>query len=180
MEGVDTTPPTTAQEDPIEEWSDMEGMERKGLFASQYAPELGAPVATPALVPEVPKKKEKGKAKEVQIAVPQSPVRARARAPKCLAHQQKHRAAADAARAEKAQVSPRPEVATVRSILKRPETAAAEKAKKEEQVAAKAAVKERWEKGELNEEEREVYNSAATPIKYLAADGEDMGEVAAG
>ena len=60
MEGVVTTAPTVPakpQDDPIEDWSDMEGVEREGLFASRHAPEPGA--SAPAL-PPAPEKPKKG------------------------------------------------------------------------------------------------------------------------
>ena len=74
MEGVVATVSVLAfapQEDPIEDGSEMEGIEREGMFASQHAPELGVPTVSPAPVPEGwRKEKRKGKGREVQIAVP--------------------------------------------------------------------------------------------------------------
>jgi len=47
MEGVvATAPPPPEQEDPVEDWSDMEGVERGGLYASRHAPAMGAPEPT--------------------------------------------------------------------------------------------------------------------------------------
>jgi len=51
-----------------------------------------------------------------------------------------------------------------------------EEARKVEKVAARM----RWEVGELSQEETATYDSAASPIKYLASDSEDLTEVAAG
>jgi len=122
MEGVIVT---REEEDDVEEWSDVEGVEQEGLFALRHAPEPGMPVATPAPEPE-PRKKEKGKAKEVRIAV---------RAP----------------------------AAPVRSILKHPETVAAEKAVKEKRETEEAAVRKRWEVAAFSEAERQVCGGAANP-----------------
>jgi len=42
------------------------------------------------------------------------------------------------------------------------------------------AARTRWEAGELSQEETATYDSAASPIKYLASDSKDLTEVAAG
>jgi len=96
MERVIVTVPPAAwvlQEDPIEEFSDMEGVERSGLFASRYAPTLSTPTSVsssmtpapldsgPVPVParEAPVEKEKktrkdkGKEKAMEIAAPPTP-----------------------------------------------------------------------------------------------------------
>ena len=55
MEGVVAMAPAPASslpEDPIEEYSDMEGVEREGLFASHHAPGMGEPIATPGSAPK--------------------------------------------------------------------------------------------------------------------------------
>jgi len=197
MEGVVTTVPamvSAPQEDAIEEWSDMEGVEREGLFASLHAPELGTssapePVAPAAKEEEEKKKKDKGKAKAGRVAVPPP-----ARKQKGLPRQQHRQAAVDEARAQAAAVAK----AQAPSILKRPETAAAEKKaeeeRKEEAVKAeekrkkeaaekeeeKAVAMARWETGELSQAEWGTYTMAANPIKDLAGDSEALEEVAAG
>jgi len=94
---------TREEEDEVEDWSDMEGVEREELFVSRHAQELGAPVPIAAPRPaQVPQGEEKGMGNE---------------------------------EAQPAQVAPGP----APSILKRPETAAAELAE----------AKARWEKGDL-------------------------------
>ena len=69
MEGVVATAPVQEAEDPVEEWSNMEGVERDGLFASRHAPDAGEPAPAPAWVSEKPKKR-KGNGKEVRPALP--------------------------------------------------------------------------------------------------------------
>jgi len=98
----------------------------------------------------------------------------------------------DAAKAGKLQ---EPAV-SIWSILKRPETAEAEKKereKKREEEAArkgaekvgrkeeeKAAAMKRWEEGKLSQEEGETYSAVARPIRDLAGDADAIEEVAAG
>ena len=95
MEGVVTTAVAMADY-PVEDWSDMEGVEQEGLFASQHVLQLGAPAAPPAPVPEGWKKtKEKGKGKEVVVTVPPSSAR--------TAHQRTRQAGVDRAMAEGAE-----------------------------------------------------------------------------
>ena len=196
MEGVVTTVPamvSAPQEDAIEEWSDMVGVEREGLFALLHAPELGMssapePVAPAAKEEEEKKKKDKGKAKAGRVAVP-PPARKQKGSPR----QQHRQAAVNEARAQAAAVAK----AQAPSILKRPETAAAEKKaeeeRKEEAVKAeekrkkeaaekeeeKAVAMARWETGELSQAEWGTYTMAANPIKDLAGDSEALEEVAA-
>jgi hypothetical protein len=144
MEGVVATAPAL-QENPIEEWSEMEGVEREGLYASQHAPPEGEepaviqPPARPAA------RKAKGKGKE---ATPVAP----------------------------------------RSILKRPETAAVERAslERKEPVEGKRKAEEkevarkRWEDySKMSEMERWVYDEAVGPIKATTYDGQGSIEEAA-
>jgi len=150
MEGVVADTHVTPQEDPAEDWSDMEGVEREGLFALQHSPEFGAPKAPI---------KEKGKAKEVQSSTP--PSATPARKTKASARQLKHQAAVDEAIAEKAKSGPETEAAGVyrslmppRSILKCPETAAAEKKAKEVREAAETSARERWGRVDFSTEGR--------------------------
>ena len=154
--------------DPIEDWSDMEGVEREGLHASQHAPAAGAP--------DRPWKGKGGKGKAVQTATPPAIGQA--------GRQRKRQAAVDAAKAEKA-MEPTP---PVRPILRRPETEEAEtkrEREREEEVARKkkeekTEAKKRWEGGELTGVEVATYDAAASPIEFLARDSEDLAEVAAG
>jgi len=134
MEGVIVT---REEEDEVEEWSDVEGVEQEGLFVSRHAPEPGMPVATPAPEPE-PRKKEKGKAKEKG--------------------KEKEKG-----KAKEVRIAVRAPAAPVRSILKHPETVAAEKAVKEEMETEKAAVRKRWEAADFSEEERQVCGGSANP-----------------
>jgi hypothetical protein len=118
----------------IEEFSDMEGVEREGLFASKHAPAMGE--APPTLQTQE-KREGKGKGKEVTPAVP-------------------------------------------RSILKRPEMQAAEKAVKEKKEAEerkkaeeKEVARKRWEDyGKMTEMEQRVYDEAAGPIKATTYEDE--------
>jgi len=177
MEGVVATRQEEVK-DEVEEWSDMEGVEREGIFGSRHAPAPGEPVPPmpPAPTTEEKKKKEKekGKGKAVQIAVPPDSGRA--------ACQRKRQAAVDAANAGK----PEEPTAPIRSILKRPKTMEAEKkAEKRKEESAKkeiekAAAMKRREEGKLSQEEGETYSSAARPIRDLAGESEDLKEVAAG
>jgi len=122
------------------------------------------------------KGKEKGKGKAVQIAAPPAMGRA--------ARQRKRQAAVDAAKTGK----PEKPVVPIRSILKRPKTAEAEKKeqekKREEEAASKevekAAAVKRWEEGKLSQEEGETYSAADRPIRDLADDANTIEEVAAG
>ena len=193
MEGVTTTR-QEEDEDEVEKWSDMEGVKREGLFGSKHAPALGEPVPPMPPAPEMGgRKKEKGKAKVMQIAVPPAPAPGCTRTPRGSAWQQRRQAAADTAKVAKLEVA-----VPIRSILKRPETVEAEKkreekrkeqvAKKEqekvaeavEKAAAKAEVRKRWEAGRFNAEEEEVYGRAMRPILSLADDSHGLEEMAAG
>jgi len=193
MEGVTTTR-QEEDEDEVEEWSDMEGVEREGLFGSKHAPALGEPVPPMPPAPEMGgRKKEKGKAKVMQIAVPPAPAPGCTCTPRGSAWQQRWQAAADTAKVVKLEVA-----APIQSILKCPETVEAEKkqeekrkeevAKKEqekvagavEKAAAKAEVRKRWEAGRFNVEEEEVYGRAMRPISSLADDSHGLEEMAAG
>jgi hypothetical protein len=74
MEGVVTTgpeqPAQLVPKDPVEDWSDMEGVERQGLYASRHAPVEGEELTmSPAAVRPVARK-EKGKGKEATPAAP--------------------------------------------------------------------------------------------------------------
>jgi len=83
MEGVVATAPVPAnmpRDDLIEDWEDMEGVEPEGLYTSHHAPELGAPTGATLDAPK--RKKEKGKAKEVQVAVPPAATPTPGRKPK--------------------------------------------------------------------------------------------------
>jgi len=143
MEGVMVTGPPVAwmlQEDPIEKFSDMEGVEHDGLFASRYAVALSTPTSVlssgtltpldwgpvPAPAREAPVEREKktrknkGKGKAVEIAAPPTPTCK----PKGSAQQQRRQAEVDKKRAEKVRTGLRAEAvvpsapAPVRSILK--------------------------------------------------------------
>jgi len=189
MEGVMVTAPPAAwvlQEDPIEEFSDMEGVKCDGLFASRYAPALSTPTSVsssrtpapldsgPVLAParEAPVEKEKktrkdkGKGKAVEIAIPPTPTCK----PKGSAQQQRRQVEVDKKRAEEVRTGLRAEAvvpsaqAPVRSILKRPETIAAEEAKKEAREREKAAARKRWVKGDFSKQEEESYAQAARPL----------------
>jgi len=182
MEGVVATR-QEEEEDKVEEWSDMEGVERDGLHRSAHAPGSGER-AVPVTKAENEKeeKEEKGKASMVQVATPAG---GKTHRQKGSAKQQKRQAAADASN-EKERAEPKV-AAPIRQILKRPETAeaeknAAEERRKEEEKKdeEKAAVMKRWEEGDLSQEEWETYNAAARPIQYLADDAEAIEEVAAG
>jgi len=177
MEGVVGTAAPALHNDPIEDWSDMEGVEREGLHVSQHAPAAGAPAEIPTPVVEG-QKKGKGKAKRALIATPPGSARA--------ARQQIRQEKVDRARKAKEEAV-EPTATAPPTILKRPETRAAEvkeaEKKKEEAVRKeekKAAAMKRWEEGELSQEEREVYSTAANPIRNLAIDYEAFEEVAAG
>ena len=187
MEGVVATRQKEIN-DEVEEWSDMEGVEREGLFGSKHAQAPGEPVSSmpqgPTTGEKEKKGKEKGKGKAVQDAAPPAMGRA--------ACQRKRQAAVDEAKTGK----PEEPVAPIRLILKRPETAEAEKKerekKREEEAARKEAEKagkkeeekaaaiKRWEEGKLSQEEEETYSAAARPIRDLADDANAIEEVAAG
>ena len=149
MEGVRATAPLAPEEDPVEEWSDMEGVEREGLFASRHVPGMDAPIPPEAEAPESPKKKnkrkEKGKAKEREVAVPPSSARA--------ARQQRRQTEVDRVRAVAATAPPTPPAAAI-SILKCPETVAAEKEKEKEKerLARKVVARATWDSGDLSKE----------------------------
>jgi len=151
----------------------MEGIEREGLFTSQHATGLDAPV--PTLAPartEGGGKKDKGKAKAVLITAP--PGAAASRKLKGSPQQLQRQAAVDEARKKAETHTQTPEVgasapACLRSILKRPETAAAEaeamgKREEEKRKAEERRVEDaravatreevRWEEREKREEEK--------------------------
>ena len=151
----------------------MEGIEWEGLFASQHALGLDAPM--PTLAPartEEGGKKDKGKAKAVLSAAP--PGAAASRKPKGSSRQLQRQAAVDEERKKAETHTQTPGVgpsapARLRSILKRPETAAAEAeaAGKREEEKRKAVERRaedgkvvvtreevRWEEREKQEEEK--------------------------
>jgi len=185
MEGVVATTVTVEE---VEQGDDMEGVEREGLFGSKHAPAPGEPVPVmppgPAAEEKEENEKGKGKGKVVQIAAPP--------ATGCVARQRKRQATVDAAKAGK----PQEPAAPSPSILKRPETAEAEKKEREkkreeeaarkgaeqegEKEAEKAAAMKRWEGGKLSQKEGETYSAAARPIRDLANDADAIEEVAAG
>jgi hypothetical protein len=121
-------------EEEIEEFSDMEGVQREGLYDSQHAPPPGEPDYMASQ--EGHERREKGKATRTKTEA---------------------RKARETARKEKGKNK---EVVGVtredhpRVILKRPETVAAE-------AAADAA---RWGRGSLSVIEQEIYGRASTPI----------------
>jgi len=128
--------------------------------------------------------KEKGKGKVVQITTPPATGR--------VAYQRKQQAAVDVAKARE----PEKPAAPTRPILKRLQTAEAEKREREkkgeEEVARKdvekagreeeekAAAMKRWEVGELSQKEGETYSAAARQIWDLTGDAEDTEEAATG
>jgi len=63
--------------------------------------------------------------------------------------------------------------APVRSILKRPETIAAEEAKKEAREREKVAAKKRWVRGDFSKQEEESYAQAAHPLWGLGDTDEE-------
>jgi len=151
----------------------MEGIEWEGLFASQHALGLDTPI--PTLAPartEEGGKKDKGKAKAVLSAAP--PGAAASRKPKGSSRQLQRQAAVDEERKKAETHTQTPGVgpsapARLRSILKRPETAAAEAeaAGKREEEKRKAVERRaedgkvvvtreevRWEEREKQEEEK--------------------------
>jgi len=113
MEGIVAT---EAVEEEAEQGDDMEGVEQEGLYGSRYAPAPGEPMPGAA---GGKREEEKGKGKKVQIAAPP--------ATGCAARQRKRQAAVDTAKA----MEPEKTVVPIRSILKRPETAEAEKKERE-------------------------------------------------
>jgi len=157
MEGVVATRQKEIK-DEVEEWSDMEGVEREGLFGSKHAPALGEPVSSmpPGPTTEEKKKKgkEKGKGKAVQIAA--SPAMGRA------ARQQKRQAAVDMANTGK----PEQPVAPIRSILKRPEAAEAEKKEMEKKREEEAARKEVEKVGKKEKEKAAAVKRCVTLEHY--------------
>ena len=181
MEGVVATR-QEEEEDKVEEWSDMEGVEREGLHRSAHAPEPGEWVVPVTKVGnEKEEKEEKGKASMVQVATPAGGKTCRQ---KGSAKQQKRQAAVDTSN-EKERAEPKA-AALIRQILKCPETAEAEKKaveerrkEEEKKEEEKAAVMKRWKEGDLSQEEWETYNATARPIQYLADDTEAIEEVAA-
>ena len=94
-EVVPTTPAAPAKpwDDPIEEWSDMGGVQRDGLFTLPHATEMGsAPVGAPApmaVAEPLRRSKERGEEKDVRpmlakltaVAAPAQAVTAAATAP---------------------------------------------------------------------------------------------------
>ena len=133
---------------------------------------------------EKEKGKEKGKGKAVQITTP--PARGRA------ARQRKRQAAVDAPKARE----PEKPAAPTRLILKRLQTAEAEKREREKKGEEEAARKEaekvgreeeekvaamkRWEEGELSQKEGETYSATARQIWDLTGNADDIEEAAAG
>jgi len=109
MEGVVATQQEETK-DEVEEWSDMEGVEREGLFGSLHATAPGEPAFSmppgPTTEEKEKKGREKGKGKAVQIAT--SPAMG------CAARQRKRQAAVDAAKTGK----PGEPVAPIRWIPK--------------------------------------------------------------
>ena len=109
MEGVVATRQEETK-DEVEEWSDMEGVEREGLFGSLHATAPGEPAFSmppgPTTEEKEKKGREKGKGKAVQIATPPAMGRA--------ARQRKRKAAVDAAKTGK----PGEPVAPIRWIPK--------------------------------------------------------------
>ena len=151
----------------------MEGIEREGLFTSQHATGLDAPV--PTLAPartEGGGKKDKGKAKAVLITAP--PGAAASRKLKGSPQQLQRQAAVDEARKKVETHTQTTEVgasapAHLRSILMHPETAAAEaeaagKREEEKRKAEERRVEDvrvvatregvRWEERKKREEEK--------------------------
>jgi len=158
------------------EGDNMEGVEREGLFASQHALALGESASAKQGGPGqegIKKKKQKGKAKAVQIAEPQAP----SRTPRGSAYQQRRQAALDAARLTGAAS------AVPWSILKCPETVEAEEKREKRRKAEaakmeeeKAVARRRWEKwGKMTEAEQEAYSAAANSIKPMAYETETAG-----
>ena len=180
MEGVVAT---ADMEGEAEQGDVMEGVEREGLYEYRHAPAPGEPVPA-AMGGEKEQGKEKGKGKAVQIATPPATGRA--------ARQRKRQAAVEAAKARE----PERPAAPTRPILKRPQTAEAEKREQEkrgeEEAAmkdaekagreeeAKAAAMKRWEAGELSQKEGETYSATARQIWDLTGDAGDTQEAAAG
>jgi len=84
------------------------------------------------------------------------------------ARQQARQAVVDRAAAEGAEKRVPPVTPAVpRTILKRPETVAAEKDVGEKKEAAKAAAVEKWKKGEMDKREEAAYLQASRPIREL-------------
>jgi hypothetical protein len=124
------------KEDEIEEFSDMEGVQREGLYDSQHAPPPGEPDYMASQ--EGDKRREKGEATRTKAA---------ARKSRELARKEKGKAK------EVVGVTPITK-GQPKAILKRPETTAAE-------AAPDAA---RWGRGSMGIVEQEVYGRASTPI----------------
>jgi len=185
MEGVVATAPPTLEEDPVEKWEDIVGVEREGLFALQHAPEMGMPAVAPAAMEEEKEKekrtqKKKNKTKAVPIVTVLDMTIGPARKPRGSQQQQHCQAAADETRAaavrNAAVPNPPPRVAAAAvpwSILKRPETAVAEERAKEVREVAKAAARERWSKADFNKGEEEAYGRASWALWGLARSDEE-------
>jgi hypothetical protein len=126
------------EEDEVEGFSDMEGVQREGLFDSQHAPAAGEPdyMAYRATISE-----EKGEAARGKKAARKE--RAKAREEKGKAKE------VVGVTRENPSAKGQPT-----AILKRPETVAAE-------VATDQA---RWERGDLNGTEQNIYRAAAGPV----------------
>jgi len=180
--------------------TNMEGIEREGLFALQHAPELDTPSSTqsPALTE---KKKDKGKTKALLIVEPSSATVKRK--PKGSSQQLQWQAAVDEAKAKAAVSASTPGAGPSapmppRLILKRPEAVAAEmkvaekreeeklkveerkeekrkavERRETEKLAKKAVAKSRWDAADLTEQEWKAYGEAANPIKALLVSDEE-------
>ena len=135
MEGVVAT---AATEGEAERGDVMEGVEREGLYESRHAPALGEPVPA-ATGREKEQGKEKGMGKAVQIATPPATGRA--------ACQRKRQAAVDAAKARE----PEKLAAPTRPILKRMQTAEAEKREREKREEEEVAMKDAEKAGREEE-----------------------------
>jgi len=106
-----------------------------------------------------PKLEEKGKGKEARVAVPRRSIK-----------QERRQAALDAARAEEARTPP------ARTILKWPETVETEKEEERKKEKEMVAASKRWEMVRLNEDEDEIYNSAARPVRNSTTANPEDGE----
>jgi len=137
------------------------------------------PVPTPAREAPVERekktRKDKGKGKAVEITAPPTPTCK----PKGSAQQQLCKTEVDKKRAEEVRTGPRAEAvvpstpAPLRSILKRPETIAAEEAEKEAREREKAAARKRWVRGDFSKQEEESYVQVARPLWGLGDTDEE-------
>jgi len=82
MEGVVAMAPSPPeQEDPVEDWSDMEGVERGGLYTSPHAPTMGEPEPTaPRTILKCPETVAAGKVVKEKAAKEAKEVKARKKA----------------------------------------------------------------------------------------------------